>query len=34
MNWINFIIYIGMFFIGISFWYVFVYYVMDWLKLW
>lgn len=34
MNWFNLFVYGGMFLLGVSFWYLFVYYIMDWLGLW
>ena len=30
MNWINLLVYLGMFIIGAVFWYFIVYYVIDW----
>lgn len=34
MNWINLLIYLGMFIISAIMWYFIVFYVMDWLGLW
>jgi len=32
MNWFNFFVYLGMFIIGVLFWYFIVYYIIDWFK--
>ena len=33
INWVNLLVYIGIFIVGALFWYFIVYYVRDWLGL-
>jgi len=34
MNWINILVYLGIFLATALIWYLIVYYVLDWLGLW
>jgi len=34
MNWVNLLVYVGMFVFGAFCWYFIVFYVLDWLGLW